>query len=1033
MDITLTSPLPDLARALQEAIRGEVRFDEPTRILYSTDASIYQVEPLGVAFPRAPEELAACVEIAASFGVPVLARGSGSSLAGQAIGPALILDCSRHLHRQVEIDAEAGTALVEAGVILASLNRAAAAHGLQFGPDPASAERATLAGSLANNAAGAHSILYGMAADHLISAEVVLSDGTLATFEPLAIEQARLRAGAGDGSLEASLYRAALAIREQYGEAIRASWPRTWRRASGYNLNYLLPWSPAQPPFWPGAGNLCGEDLSQGNCPYPPLKPGQINLAPLLAGSEGTLAVIRRATVRLVPTPRHTLLAMLPFASLAEACEAVPALMEAHPSAIELIPANLIRLARSAPAYARQLSFLDDLLHGEIPAATLVVEFAGEDPGRLKERALRLGRETLLAETAEQQRQVWGVRKVGLGLLMSRPGDPKPAPFIEDLSVPVEQLGLFVREMERILAEHGTHGDFYAHASAGCLHLRPLVDLKTYSGVAALRSIASQAVDLVIRLQGAPSGEHGDGLARSEWLERAFGPQVVAAFRLLKQAADPRGLLNPGKILDSPPMEANLRYGPDYRASAWSPVLSFSRQAGLAGAIEQCNGAGVCRKEDGLMCPSFQATGEEMHSTRGRANLLRAMISGRLPPGAATEEALHQALQLCLACKGCQSECPSGVDMARLKYEFLEHYYRPAAGRRRPLRDYLFGYVGLWARAAQPFAPALNFLFRQATFARLGEHLLGLARPRRYPELSSVSLHAALRSLDESAFSPDSSGPGAKSAAQESVLFLSDAFTEYFQPHVSAGLAAVRALRSAGCRARVLPVVGAGRTLLSKGFLNAARRHAARVVAAARALDPQGEAAVVGVEPSEIYALRDELPDLLPGDEYAERLARRAYMIDEFLVRPGTDGRPRLERVLETDGRAGARPAGGRRVWLHGHCYQKAQPPAEDGFPTGVAATQAMLEACGYRVSPIESGCCGMAGAFGYEAEHYELSMKVGELGLFPAVRRSPPQELLAAAGVSCQAQIEDGAGRRALHPILLLAGNGLPKAEERR
>ena len=599
--------LADLADALQHAIGGEVRFDKRTRVLYSTDASIYQMEPLGVAFPRNGEELAACVEIASSFDVPVLARGAGTSLGGQAIGPALILDCSRHLCHQIDINVEERTALIEPGVILNALNRAAAVHGLQFGPDPASAERATVAGSLANNATGARSILYGMAADHLLSVDAILADGSLASFEQITLIEADRRAGhvdSGNGlpdlqedrnltSREAEIYRAALDIRKNHAAAIRTSWPCTWRRASGYNLNYLIPWSPSRPPQWAvmgGRDNFAASGLSDPAglpswLPYPPIPDGYFNLAPLLAGSEGTLAVIRQARVRLVPRPSYTILGVIDFPDLVSACEAVPRLLEKNPSAIELIPESLVRLARSVPVYAQLLGCLDPICSNGIPAAMLVVEFSGDNPADLRERALNLGPGVLLAESAAEQKQIWDVRKVGLGILMSRAGDPKPVPFIEDLAVPVEEMGRFVRELERIFADYGTHGDFYAHASAGCLHIRPLLDLKTPQGIASLHGIASEAIQLTLRLGGSPSGEHGDGLARSEWMEQAFGPEVMEAFHLLKNAADPKGLLNPGKILDAPKMDANLRYGPEYRSKAWVPVMDFSKQAGLLGAV----------------------------------------------------------------------------------------------------------------------------------------------------------------------------------------------------------------------------------------------------------------------------------------------------------------------------------------------------------------------------------------------------------------------------------------------------------------
>ena len=569
--------------------------------------------------------------------------------------------------------------------------------------------------------------------------------------------------------------------------------------------------------------------------------------------------------------------------------------------------------------------------------------------------------------------------------------------------MPVERLGEFVRGMERILAEHHTEGDFYAHASAGCLHIRPLLNIKTRLGVQTMRQIAEQAIGLALSLQGAVSGEHGIGISRAEWLPRMFGEQVMDAFRLVKQAADPYGILNPGKILDAPGMDTNLRYGEGYRQNPWQPAFDFSQQGGLTGAIELCNGAGVCRKSDGVMCPSFQAVGEEMHSTRGRANLLRAMISGRFPDPASAEKTVYEAIDLCLACKGCKSECPSAVDMAKLRYEFLHYYY---GHHRRRWRDYLFGRIDFFSRLGYPFRLLANPILKWRLTHSLAERWLGISAQRTLPVFQSRSL-AMLVAADPTLSNP---GPG------KPVLFLSDAFTEYFYPQT--GIAALKVLRRAGYAPRLLPVLGAGRTMISKGFIDAARQRAEQLLAAIDRLDPNATAPVVGVEPSEILTLRDEYRDLLPGDGRISRLAARASMIDEFLIRPEGLSPPRI-RSLPLN--SGNEPA---KVALHGHCYQKAQPPAADGFATGVAATVEMLKAVGYAVEVVDSGCCGMAGAFGYESEHFAVSQQVGELALLPALRLAQLKDasvLLAAFGVSCQAQIEEGVGSAPHHPISLV------------
>jgi FAD/FMN-containing dehydrogenase/Fe-S oxidoreductase len=991
--------LPDVITKLQHSITGEIKTDPVTKVLFSTDASIQKIEPLGVVYPRNIDELIPIIEICNQYHIPVIARGSGSGLAGQAIGKGLIVDCSRYTNRLISINPEEKVAIVEPGLILDELNRAAKKFGLQFGPDPASSERATLGGCIGNNAAGAHSILYGMTADHIQSAEVVLADGSVTTFRPMAIENSQSISAGGinpsGSAIEKEIYHAALQIRSDYSDEIIKSWPKTWRRSSGYNLNYLVPWSPSLPPQW---------DSSQR--PYPPVQPDTINLAPLLAGSEGTLGVIRTATLRLVPLRKYSVLAVINFTSIIEACDRVTQILELCPSAIELIPQSLIHLARSIPAYANQLSFVVGN-----PAAILVVEFSCNDAGFLVDRIDKLNHlsdwidKPYIAETEYQQKQVWEVRKVGLGILYSRLGDFKPISFIEDLSVPVDRLGEFVQELDRILSGFGTQADYYGHASAGCLHIRPLLNIKTPQGKVELRSIAQAAVDLTISLGGAVSGEHGDGITRGEWIERAYGQKVVDALRLLKHAADPNGILNPGKIVDTLKMDSSLRYDDAYHPVGWTPVLAFGTDFPdpnrLIEAIEQCNGAGVCRKSTGVMCPSFQVTKDEMFSTRGRANLLRAMVSNGFSPQEPAMQAVSTSLDLCLACKGCKSECPSAVDMAKLKYEFYQHYYT-TRGHHHPLRDYVFGYISQIAKFSHSLAPLGNVVLTSSLFAGLREYLLGLSRKRTLPQLSRVSFQARAKSILQDADVPD-------------CLLLSDAFNEYFFPETS--MDALKVLLALGVRVKILSTLGAGRTLISKGFLRQAKQHAQSLVDEIIKLDPEERIPVIGLEPSEIYTLKDEYTDFLPTNQHVKGLAERAFMIDEYLIRSGSDGNMRLsqfapKKVIENSGTI---------VLLHGHCYQKAQPPAKDGFLTGVAATAAMLKSVGYSVTTIDDGCCGMAGAFGYEAEHYDVSMQVGELALLPAIRSSG-SSLIAAAGVSCQSQILDGTGKQAYHPISLVA-----------
>ncbi|MDO8753259.1 MAG: FAD-binding oxidoreductase, partial [Anaerolineales bacterium] len=574
---------PDFLNELKKRFAGDLRLDPASKVLYSTDASMYQIEPLGVAIPKTQDDLIAAVELSAKYGVPILPRGAGTSLGGQAIGEALILDCSRYLDSIIEINPESHSAIVEPGVILSDLNRAASRYGLMFGPDPASAERATMGGVIGNNATGAHSILYGMSADHLISADVILSDGSLQTWGEISHQSSVISDQSAGGSRQAAVISAALEIREKYAEAVKAHYPKSWRNSAGYRLNYLLPWSPSAPPQWDV------NDYGLSATVYRPQS--AVNFAALLAGSEGTLAVMRSAIVNLVPKPKHTILGVLSYESIASACDDVPRLLEFKPSAIELIPRMILQLARSVPAYAQQMGWMTGN-----PAAVLVIEFSGDQPSALKAAVRGLGDVLTIAESSEEQSRIWNIRKMGLGILDSRPQAARPAAFIEDCAVPVERLGEFVREIERILAEHQTEGGIYAHASAGCLHIRPILNLQSGEGLRALRSIGDQVFALVMSLGGSMSSEHGDGIAAGEWIEKTYGAEVTAAMRMLKRAADPHNLLNPKKMLDAPPMDTHLRYGENYHVNAWDSSLHFDHQRGLAGAIEQCNGQGVCRK-----------------------------------------------------------------------------------------------------------------------------------------------------------------------------------------------------------------------------------------------------------------------------------------------------------------------------------------------------------------------------------------------------------------------------------------------------
>ncbi len=1007
--------IAEIKAELEKRTEGELKTDAIHRILYSTDASIYQIPPLAVFFPKRAEDVLALVSLAAEFRLPLIARGAGTSLAGQAIGPGIVVDFSRYLQRTLHIDPERREAEVDPGVVINRLNREAAKYRLHFAPDPASSDRATLGGSLANNAAGAHSILYGMAVDHVLSLDVVLADGSLARFQEVSLEEARHKASAGHASIEARLYAFALDLRARGSQMIQSGWPRTWRTASGYNLNYLLPWSPSRPPMWPAVMDM----------PYPPIAPDRINLSHVFVGAEGTLGMILKARVRLLERLTDTYLVLVSFEHVVAACEAVVELFALAPYSIELVPRAILQLAASIPAYARQLRVLDALkAEGQFPEALLVIEIPKGNTNVPRElERLRAGRRFVLEIHASQEKeQVWNIRKVGLGLLLAVKGDVKPWAFIEDMAVPVEQLGHFVRQLDEIFSAFGVRAEFYAHASAGCLHIRPMINLKTTSGVQMLRAISQEAMQLVAALGGAPSGEHGDGLARTEWLPQTFGAEIYAAFRTLKQCADAHNLFNPGKIVspheadELPRMDTHLRYASTYQPQAWASLLQMDEDGGLIGAIEQCNGAGVCRKEEGVMCPSFMASGDELLSTRGRANLLRAWLL-RDSMDAESREILHQALfntlSQCLACKGCKAECPSGVDMARLKVAFLEAYYRQ---RRHPLRDYFFAYVATWARWGCRIVPLLNLVLHEKVLGRWIKRWLKITPWRRLPRLARRPLSARIAhsyTIDRRNSVLTSSEKGA-----QRVWLLVDAFTEYFYPEI--GLEALFVLQALGFEVARLPMIGAGRTLFSKGFVAQARRQAHKLLAYLQQADGEGEGCIVGFEPSELSMLRDEYALFFDAERVDEiaRLGQRVYGIEDFLVRVLPQQGHLLEKL-----RIAVSEHPKNTVLVHAHCHQKSEAPHPDGQSFGAASVVELLRMLGFRVEALQGSCCGMAGSFGYELEHDALSRRIGEMSLRPLLRdRLDERTILVSSGVSCRTQIADLSGQLAVHPIELIA-----------
>lgn len=950
-----------LEQALRQRVRGEVRFDPVARSLFATDASPYQIEPHGVVFPRDDHDVAAVLAVAAEHGVALLPRGGGTSLAGQTVAEAIVLDFSRHMRAVLAVDAEARTARVQGGVVRDQLNGQLAPLGLQFTPDVSTSDRATVGGMVANNSAGTRSIKYGKTVDQVVAARVLLADGSVSELRALDGEALATKLLAG--GVEGEAYRTVHRLVHEHADEIERRYPKVMRRVGGYNLDELV-----------------------GERPF--------NLAKLIAGSEGTLALILDVTLQLHPVPQRRVLAMLHFDSLVAALEAVPAINRHGPAAVELFDRDLFVLGRENPALAPQLRWL----RGE-PAAVLSVEFDGPDEASVRDQLAALRGDPEVshrcyalyeAVSPEAQAEIIDVRRKGLGIYATVKGAAKPIPVIEDAAIPVERLASYVPKVLDVCARRGVEVVLYGHASVGVLHLRPLIDLKSAEGVAAYRAIADEVFELVREHGGSWSGEHGDGLIRSEKNRELFGDTLYEAFRELKGAFDPRGLLNPGKIVDAPAMTEHLRYGPSYPTPQLSTVLDFSEQEGLLGAVEMCTGVGACRKEGaGTMCPSYMATRDEEHSTRGRANLLRDAMTGRLP-GGLTSDAVKGALDLCLACKACKAECPSRVDMAKVKYEFLQRYYDEHG---TPLAARAIAALPSIAPLAQALAPLANAALATRPARRLNEALLGIDRRRVLPAFASQRFD---RWFDRRAEADPEAGVITEPRGR--VALFADTWTMFNQP--GPGRSAVRVLEALGYRVELVPYLCCGRPMISKGLLRRAKAQAERVLDALTPLARSG-VPIVGLEPSCVTALRDDYRDLVPGERSA-LVAGGVQMLEQFLAKAWSSGD--LDPMAHFT-------ASGPPTLLHGHCQQKAL--------LGTASTRAVLEWTSSDVRELDAGCCGMAGSFGYE--HHDLSLQIGEQRLFPAVRSH--QGATVACGFSCRHQIADGTGRTAVHVSEALEG----------
>jgi FAD/FMN-containing dehydrogenase/Fe-S oxidoreductase len=965
--------LRELHEALSQAISThDVRCDRLSRALYATDASVYQIVPLMVAFPATADDVAAAVRVCGQFGVPITARGGGTSQAGQPIGAGVILDCSRHLDRVLEINPDERWARVEPGCVLDDLNLALKPYRLQFAPDISTSNRATIGGMIANNSSGARSVLYGKTIDHVLELNAVLSDGSLVHLLPLTVPDLEARCSQQD--LEGACYRVIRRLAAQHAEEIDRRFPKIMRRVGGYNLDAFVPAREPGP---------AGTDF---------------NLARLFVGSEGTLGFTVEAKLKLVELPRARATLVVEFSDLLEALAATPLILEHAPAAVEVIDQYILDSTRLNPEASR----FRDFLHGD-PAAILLIELYDDHADHLTPRLTALedqlrrhkfGYHHLALTTLLDQARIWRLRTMALGLSMAEKGDAKAISFVEDTAVAPEHLRDYIAEFLTIIARHQTKAGVYAHASVGCLHVRPVINLKTEDGVRAFEAIAEEVSDLVLKYGGALSGEHGDGLVRSPFQEKMYGRDLYQAFRNLKRTFDPRGLLNPGKIVDAPPLSTNLRYGPAYVTPSVATTFDFTADGGLLQATELCAGVGACRKKrEGTMCPSFQATLDEKDSTRGRANLLRLAISGQLGFQGLADPAVREVLDLCLECKACKSECPTNVDMARLKAEFLHQYHRKHG---LPWRNRVFGHIAELGRIGSTLAPASNWLAQSGPLRWLNEKLLGIDRRRLPPAFARRTLVQQYSSLP---WNDDLNPQGHR------VMLFPDTFANYFQPEV--GAATIELLQRVGLEVTLGPpgLRCCGRPLISNGLLDQAVANARHNVERLHDWANHG-GTIVTCEPSCILTIKDDYPALLKGQlrTRAETVARASSTFEEYFA-------------SITTGNGHGMPAwksAPRKILVQAHCHQRSL--------VGTGPLLKVLRSLpGAEVIELDAGCCGMAGSFGYEAEHYEISRRVGEQRLLPAVRKAEPDSVVVAPGFSCRLQIRHFTGRVAVHPAEFL------------
>ncbi len=997
-----------LAKRLSVQARGEVLFGPADRGRYATDASIYQQMPVGVFVPRDATDVRLALDICRDMAVPIVPRGGGTSQCGQTVGAGLVIDHSKHMRRVLDLDVQDRTATVEPGLVLDHLNAQLKPHGLWYPVDVSTSAQATLGGMAGNNSCGSRSVAYGNMVHNVLGAKAWLADGSLVDFGDHATASPQARA-IGDFVRELAM---------EHADEIDARWPKVLRRVAGYNLDIFR---------------------NQNEKPY--THDGSVNLAHLLIGSEGTLALTHSLSLQLSELPRAKVLGVVNFPTFFQAMDSAQHIVKlgegmsvGQLTAVELVDRTMIELSLQNPAFAPTIrTALSPHINGGKPDAVLLVEFSGPSKADIQHKIRELvelmgdlGLPGSVVEMVEDapQKNLWEVRKAGLNIMMSLRGDGKPVSFIEDCAVPLVHLAEYTDALTQVFRKHGSRGTWYAHASVGTLHVRPILDMRQ-DGASKMRAIAEEASELVRKYKGAYSGEHGDGLCRGEWIEWQFGPRINEAFARIKAQLDPSGLFSPNRMIDPPKMDDTrlMRFPPSYKVVPLVPVLDWSAwdvqtdpvtevttapgtgkdpAHGLAKAVEMCNNNGHCRKFDtGTMCPSYRVTRDEKHLTRGRANTLRLALSGQIPGlagnEALTSEEVRDAMDLCVGCKGCKRDCPTGVDMAKMKVEFLQHY---KAKHGHTLKDRLVAQLPDYASWAARLAPVLNLRNRLPLLASLTEKWLGISARRSLPlwrsrHFFNASVNTATR---EEAL-----------RAERSVVLFVDTFNGYFESENAH--AAVRVLQAAGYTVHVATKARddgkhlcCGRTYLASGMVEQAREKAREVVESLLPFAQKG-IAIVGLEPSCLLTLRDEMLVMGLGSA-PQQIAEHALLFEEFLAREARAGR--------LDGLRAQLKAVDKPVLLHGHCHQKA-------FDAVSPILEVLRWIPGAKPQLIESSCCGMAGSFGYEASHHDVSMQMAELSLLPAVRAAP-DAIVVADGTSCRHQIADGAQREAVHVSRLLA-----------